>query len=243
MSVSEIDLSDDFDWSAGFGCMSCGMASVDHEVADSHQLTRGFFDHNPSSIVGDWENTLFRSDSLSWIYLEVVCNFLGMYTISVSKPLLGSGRVILRSLTSTGLIFKTSPMRIRPLGHKLQHDSVAWIFRFVNNFINQVFFDDFPLLRALFSEYLSQDRRVAGVFDLKVDSVTNVIEKGFEAGETVTLSGLRVAILLVGSERIGFIRGDGFQKSRSTEFVVEAEQTKILNIKCIFSIRLKLWYF
>jgi len=50
------------------------------------------------------------------------------------------------------------------------------------------------LLRALFSEYLSQDRRVAGVFDLKVDSVTNVIEKGFEAGETVTLSGLRVAI-------------------------------------------------
>jgi hypothetical protein len=35
------------------------------------------------------------------------------------------------------------------------------------------------LLRALFSEYLFQDRRVAGIFDLKVDGVADVIEKGF----------------------------------------------------------------
>jgi len=46
------------------------------------------------------------------------------------------------------------------------------------------------LLRALFSEYFSKNGGIAGVFDLKVDSVANVIEKCFEAGVTVTLGGL-----------------------------------------------------
>jgi hypothetical protein len=49
------------------------------------------------------------------------------------------------------------------------------------------------LLRTLFSEYLSQDRGVARVFDLKVASVADVIEKGFEARVTIALGGLIVA--------------------------------------------------
>jgi hypothetical protein len=32
-------------------------------------------------------------------------------------------------------------------GHQLHHDPVAWIGCFENNFINQIFFNDFPLLR------------------------------------------------------------------------------------------------
>jgi hypothetical protein len=49
------------------------------------------------------------------------------------------------------------------------------------------------LLRTLFSEYLSKYGCVAGVFDLKVDSVANVVEKGFEAGVAIALGGLIVA--------------------------------------------------
>ena len=68
------------------------------------------------------------------------------------------------------------------------------------------------MLRALFPEYLSQDRRVARVFDLKVDSVANVIEKGFEAGVTIALDGLIVpSVSRVRKERIS----SGVMDSRS----------------------------
>ena len=77
------------------------------------------------------------------------------------------------------------------------------------------------MLRALFPEYLSQDRRVAGVFDLKVDGVANVIEKGFEAGVAVTLGGLIIAFGESGQKGKNLIWGDGFQLS-FTKFVVEA---------------------
>jgi hypothetical protein len=48
------------------------------------------------------------------------------------------------------------------------------------------------LLRAFFPEYLTQDRSVAGILDLKVDSVADVIEKCFEAGVAIALGGLIV---------------------------------------------------
>jgi len=77
------------------------------------------------------------------------------------------------------------------------------------------------LLRALFSEYLSQDRRVAWVFDLKVDGVTNVIEKGFKAGVAIALGGLIVAFGESGQKGKNLIRGDGFQISFA-KFIVES---------------------
>jgi hypothetical protein len=77
------------------------------------------------------------------------------------------------------------------------------------------------LLRTLFPEYLSQDRRVAGVFDLKVDSVANVIEKGFEAGVAIALGGLIVAFGESGQKGQNLILGDGFQIS-FTKFVVKS---------------------
>jgi len=89
------------------------------------------------------------------------------------------------------------------------------------------------LLRALFSEYLSQDRRVAGVFNLKVDSVANVIEKCFEAGVAVSLGGLRVAFGESGQKGKNLIRGDGFQISFA-KFVVEARKQEIIVFYCIF---------
>lgn len=44
-----------------------------------------------------------------------------------------------------------------------------------------------------YSEYLSQDRRVAGIFYIEVDSAADVIEKGFKAGVAIALVGLTVA--------------------------------------------------
>jgi hypothetical protein len=77
------------------------------------------------------------------------------------------------------------------------------------------------LLRALFSEYLSQNRRVAGIIDLKVYSVAEVIEKCFEAGVAVALGGLSVAFGKTGQKGQNLIRCDGFQIS-FTKFIVEA---------------------
>ena len=77
------------------------------------------------------------------------------------------------------------------------------------------------MLRALFSEYLSQDRRVVGILNFKINSVTNVIEKGFEAGVTIALGGLIVAFGESGQKGKNLIWGDGYQLS-FTKFIVEA---------------------
>jgi hypothetical protein len=76
-------------------------------------------------------------------------------------------------------------------------------------------------LRPLFSEYFSENRCVTGILNLKINSVADVIEKGFEAGVTITLGGLIVAFGEPRQKRQDLIRGDGFQIS-FTKFIVEA---------------------
>jgi hypothetical protein len=89
------------------------------------------------------------------------------------------------------------------------------------------------LLRALFSEYFFQDRRVAGVFDFKVDSIADVIEKGFKAGVSVALGGLIVALGEPGQKGRNLIWGDGFQIS-FTKFLFEATKQKFIVFYGIF---------
>jgi hypothetical protein len=48
----------------------------------------------------------------------------------------------------------------------------------------------FPLLRPAGPKYFSQNGRVAGILDLKIDGVANVIEKCFETGIAVAFGGL-----------------------------------------------------
>ncbi len=47
----------------------------------------------------------------------------------------------------------------------------------------------FPLLRAWIIEYFYQNRRVTRILDLKIDSISDVIEKGFETGVAVAFGG------------------------------------------------------
>ena len=89
------------------------------------------------------------------------------------------------------------------------------------------------MLRAFFPEYFSQDRGIAGIFNLKVDCVANVIEKCFEAGVSIALGGLIIAFGEPGQKRKNLIRGDGFQIS-FTKFVVEAGKQKFIVSYCIF---------
>jgi hypothetical protein len=64
------------------------------------------------------------------------------------------------------------------------------------------------LLRALFPEYLSQDRCIAGILNLKINGVTDVIEKGFEAGVAVSFGGLFVSFGEPCQKRQNFIRSN-----------------------------------
>jgi hypothetical protein len=77
------------------------------------------------------------------------------------------------------------------------------------------------LLRALFSEYFSKNGGIAGVLEFKIDRVADVIEKCFEAGVTVSFSGLIVAFGESGQKGKNLIWGDGFQLS-FTKLIVEA---------------------
>ena len=96
--------------------------------------------------------------------------------------------------------------------------SAARIIRSENNFIDKIFFNDFPLLRTLGPEYFSQNQRATGVLDPKIDSIADVIEKGFEAGVAVSFGGLFGLLGEPGKKGQNLIRGDGFQFS-ITKFV------------------------
>ena len=74
------------------------------------------------------------------------------------------------------------------------------------------------MLRALFSEYFSKNGCVAGILNLRVDSVANVIEKCFKAGVAIALGGLSVAFGEPSQKGQNLIRGDGFQVF-ATKFV------------------------
>jgi hypothetical protein len=67
------------------------------------------------------------------------------------------------------------------------------------------------LFRAAGPEYFSQNGRVAGILDLKINSVADVVEKGFKTGVAVSFGGLFVSFSKAGQKGQDFIRGDGFQ--------------------------------
>jgi hypothetical protein len=46
------------------------------------------------------------------------------------------------------------------------------------------------LLRTAGPKYFSQNGRVTWILELKIDGISDVIEKGFEAGIAVSFSGL-----------------------------------------------------
>jgi hypothetical protein len=71
------------------------------------------------------------------------------------------------------------------------------------------------LLRTTGSKYFSQNGSVAGILDLKINSVADVIEKGLETGIAVSFGGLIVAFGEPGQKGKNLIWGDGFQFSLS----------------------------
>jgi hypothetical protein len=89
------------------------------------------------------------------------------------------------------------------------------------------------LLRTLFSEYFSKNGGIAWVLEFKIDRVADVIEKCFEAGVTVSFSGLIVAFGEPSQKGKNLIWGDGFQIS-FTKFVVKTGKQKIIIFQRIF---------
>ena len=83
------------------------------------------------------------------------------------------------------------------------------------------------MLWTSFPEYLFQDRRVTGIFDLKIDGVAYVIEEGFEAGVTVAFGGLFGSFSESGQKGQNLILGDGIQIS-VTKFVVKAGKKEFI---------------
>jgi len=82
-----------------------------------------------------------------------------------------------------------------------------------NDFIYEIFFDDFPLFRTAGSEYFSKNGSVAEILDLKIDCVEDIIEKGLETGIAVSFGGLFCTFCESGQKRQDLIRGDGLQVS------------------------------
>jgi hypothetical protein len=114
--MSEDHFANDFDWRSGSASMCGGMAS---EIMRSQIHTRElacFFDHNPSSIVGDRKNSFLGSNSFILnIFPKSVCDFLRDvhdFRFPATFRVRQCNFVV---LTSTDLIFSTSPLHIPPL--------------------------------------------------------------------------------------------------------------------------------
>ena len=156
MSMPQDNLAEDFDWSSGSGSMSRGMTpKVMRPQINTCQFTR-LFDHHPGSIVGDGENTFLGPNSFVLdIFSKSVCDFLRNVHNFGLQATFRVRQCDLAVFDTDRSNFQNLTNAHSSLGHQFHHNPIAWIFRFENNFINQVFFNDFRLLRALFSEYLS----------------------------------------------------------------------------------------
>ena len=148
-------------------------------------------DHYPGSIVGDRKNTPHRVNAfVSDIFSESVSNLLrDVYDLGFPATFR------LRQCDFSVLDINRPDLQYLPdshttLCHQFHHKPVSRIGCSENDLINQVLFDDFPLFRPAGPEYFPQNRRVAGILNLKVNGVADVIEEGLEAGVAVSFRGL-----------------------------------------------------
>ena len=84
----------------------------------------------------------------------------------------------------------------------MEHDAIAWIGCFENDFINKLFFKNGPRWWVAVFEYLSQNGRVTRILEVGANRIFDVIEKGFGAGIPVAFGSWLVSI------------GDSYQKGR-----------------------------
>ena len=148
-------------------------------------------DHYPGSVVSDRENTFFRFNVfVSDIFSESVSNLLrDVYDLGFPATFrLRQGDFSVLDINRSDL--QHLPDSHTALGHQFHHKPVPWIGCPENDLINQVLFNDFPLFRPAGPEYFPQNRRIAGILDLKVDGVADVIEEGLEARIAVSFGGL-----------------------------------------------------
>ena len=78
-------------------------------------------------------------------------------------------------------------LKSAPKVRYVQHDAIAWIGRFENDFIDQFLFENRPWGWFAVFEYFSQNGCVTRILEVGIDRVFDVIEKGFEAGITIAL--------------------------------------------------------
>ena len=74
------------------------------------------------------------------------------------------------------------------------------------------------MFRTAGSKYFSKNGCVAGILDLKIIGVANVVEKGFKTGIAVSFGGLFGSFGDSGQKGQDLIRSDGFKFS-VTKFV------------------------
>jgi hypothetical protein len=234
MRMPEDDFANNLNWRSRSACMG---GSVTPQIMgaqfDPDHLAR-LVDHYSGSVVGDRENTPLRFNVFfSDIFSESVCNFLrDVYDLGFSATFW------LRQCDFAVFDINRSDLQHLPdshaaLGHQFHHEPVTWIGGSENDLINQVFFNDFPLLRTAGPEHFPQYRRVAGILDLKVDGISDVIEEGLEARIAVSFGGLFGSFGESGQKGQNFIRGDGFQFP-VTEFIFETGKKKIMVFQRIF---------
>jgi hypothetical protein len=89
------------------------------------------------------------------------------------------------------------------------------------------------LLRTVGTKYFSQNRRVAGILGLEINSVADVVEKGFKARIAISFGGLFGALGYAGQKGQDFIWGDRFQFP-VTKFLREAGEKKLIIFQRIF---------
>ncbi len=66
------------------------------------------------------------------------------------------------------------------------------------------------MLRTRIFEYFPKNRRITGIVNLIVDGISDVIEKGFEAGIAIAFGGLFGSFGELGEKGKNLIRGYGF---------------------------------
>ncbi len=82
-------------------------------------------------------------------------------------------------------------------------------------------------------EYFSQNGRVTWILEVRISGIFDVIEKGFEAGITVSFGGLFGSVSELGQKRKNLVWGEGIHLSIS-KFNLEPGKDKLIVLQRIF---------
>jgi hypothetical protein len=112
-------------------------------------------------------------------------------------------------------------------GHQFKHKAVPQFFGCKDDFVDDVFFDDFPRNHGPGPEHLPEHWAIAGAPKIRVDIASDEVEEGGEVGVLDAFGLLSLTFGDFVQEYKDFVSGDGFD-APSPKILAESGEKQLI---------------